>query len=86
LIIKDTGLNGLVQSLSATGRAACPFLSGSLFTVAAKVKTKVEALAVGVFGGVAFLGFLLSSGTQSPDLEAEGWGEDDDLDRSEDED
>jgi hypothetical protein len=40
-----------------------------------------------VFGGVAFLGFLLSFGIRSQDLEAEGWGEDDeDSDKSEDED
>jgi hypothetical protein len=40
-----------------------------------------------VFGGVAFLGFLLSFGIRSADLEAEGWSdEDDDSDKSEEED
>ena len=40
-----------------------------------------------MFGGVAFLGFLLSFGIRSPNLEAEGWGEEDeDSDKSDDED
>lgn len=71
-------LNGLAQTLSAAGRAAGPFLSGGLFTVASKVRPKGEALAFGVFGGVAFIGFLLSFGIQSTDLEAEGWDTDSD--------
>ena len=80
-------LNGLAQSLSAAGRAAGPFLSGGLFTIATKVKPKGEALAFGLFGGVAFLGFLLSFGIRSPDLEADGWDDDDDeSDKSDDED
>jgi hypothetical protein len=80
-------LNGLAQSLSAAGRAAGPFLSGGLFTLATKVKPKGEALAFGVFGGVAFLGFLLSFGIRSLDLEAEGWGEEDyESDKSDEED
>lgn len=80
-------MNGLAQSLSAAGRAAGPFLSGGLFTIATKVKPKGEALAFGVFGGVAFLGFLLSFGIRSPDLEADGWDEDDDeSDKSDNED
>lgn len=32
-------------------------------------------LAWGVFGGIAFVGFLMSFGIRSPDLEADGWGE-----------
>lgn len=80
-------MNGLAQSLSAAGRAAGPFLSGGLFTIATEVKPKGEALAFGTFGGVAFLGFLLSFGIRSPALEAEGWGEEEDgSDKSEDED
>ena len=65
-----------------------PFVSGGLFTVATKVRPKGEALAFGVFGGVAFIGFLLSFGIRSPDLEAEGWGSDSDSvsDKSDDED
>lgn len=71
-------LNGLAQTLSAAGRAAGPFLSGGLFTVATRVKPKGEALAFGVFGGISFIGFLLSFGVRNPDLEAEGWDSDDD--------
>ncbi|EEP78717.1 conserved hypothetical protein [Uncinocarpus reesii 1704] len=84
-------LNGLAQTLSAAGRAAGPFLSGSLFSIAMKVKPKGEALAFGVFGGIAFLGFLLSFGIRSRNLEAEGWREpsdgdddDDDINKSDD--
>ncbi|KAF3490661.1 uncharacterized protein GIQ15_00178 [Arthroderma uncinatum] len=79
-------LNGLAQTLSAAGRAVGPFLSGSLFTLATKVQPKGEALAFGVFGGVAFVGFLLSLGIRSRNLEADGWGsEDDDCGKSDDE-
>lgn len=79
-------LNGLAQTLSAAGRAAGPFLSGGLFTLATNVKPKGEALAFGVFGCVAFIGFLMSFGIRSPDLEAEGWsGDEDDLTKSDDE-
>ena len=81
-------LNGLAQTLSAAGRAVGPFLSGGLFSLATKVHPKGEALAFGVFGGVAFVGFLFSFGIRSRGLEAEGWdsGEDeDDSDKSEDE-
>ena len=63
-------------------------MSGGLFTLATKVQPKGEALAFGLFGGVAFVGFLLSFGIRSPNLEAEGWGsedEEDDSDKSEDE-
>ncbi|PGH12771.1 hypothetical protein AJ80_06595 [Polytolypa hystricis UAMH7299] len=66
-------LNGLAQTLGAAGRAVGPFLSGGLFTLATKVEPKGEAMAFGVFGGVAFVGFLLSFGIRSPGLEAEGW-------------
>jgi hypothetical protein len=80
-------LNGLAQTLSAAGRAVGPFVSGGLFSVAVRVRPKGEALAFGTFGGIAFLGFLLSFGIRSTDLEAEGWGEgsDDASDKSEDE-
>lgn len=44
--------------------------------MALKVQPKGEALAFGVFGIVAFIGFLLSFGIRSPDLEAEGWNSD----------
>lgn len=71
-------LNGLAQTLSAAGRAAGPFLSGGLFTVATRIRPKGEALAFGVFGGISFIGFILSFGIRNPDLEAEGWNSDDD--------
>jgi hypothetical protein len=64
-------------------------VSGGLFSLATKVSPKGEALAFGVFGGVALVGFLLSFGIRSPGLEAEGWetsDEEDESDKSEDED
>ncbi|KAF2712109.1 MFS transporter-like protein [Pleomassaria siparia CBS 279.74] len=70
-------LNGLAQTLSAAGRAAGPFISGSLFTASTKIDTKGEALAFGIFAGVSFLGFLLSFGIRGEYLEAEGWSESD---------
>jgi hypothetical protein len=53
------------------------------------VHPKGEALAFCLFGGVAFLGFILSFGIRSPNLEAEGWDsgndeDDDGSDKSED--
>ncbi|EXJ72340.1 uncharacterized protein A1O5_04844 [Cladophialophora psammophila CBS 110553] len=88
-------LNGLAQTLSAAGRAVGPFVSGGLFSLATRVRPKGEALAFGIFGGVAFIGFLLSFGIRSPNLEAEGWSagnedsdddDDDGSDKSEEED
>ena len=81
-------LNGLAQTLSAAGRAAGPFVSGGLFTVSTRIRPKGEALAFGVFGGVSFIGFLLSFGIRSSDLEAEGWDSSDDniSDKSDEED
>lgn len=80
-------LNGLAQTLSAAGRAVGPFISGALFSASVHVRPKGEALAFGAFGGVAFIGFLLSFGIRSSDLEAEGWDSDSDnsSDKSEDE-
>jgi MFS family permease len=77
-------LNGLAQTLSAAGRAVGPFISGGLFTVATRIQPKGEALAFGIFGGIAFIGFLMSFGIRSNSLEAEGWNDDDSL-KSEDE-
>ena len=71
-------LNGLAQTLSAAGRAVGPFLSGSLFSFATGVQPKGEALAFGVFGGIAFLGLVGSFGIRGSSLEAEGWEEDQD--------
>ena len=78
-------LNGLAQTLSAAGRAAGPFLAGGLFSIATTVRPKGEALAFGVFGGLSFLGFLLSFGIKSPNLEAEGWDDGEESDKSGDE-
>ncbi|KAF2669159.1 MFS general substrate transporter [Microthyrium microscopicum] len=66
-------LNGLAQTLSAAGRAVGPFLSGSIFSAATHIQPKGEALAFGLFAGIAFIGFLISFGIQSEDLEAEDW-------------
>ena len=68
-------LNGLAQTLSAAGRAAGPFISGSLFSAATHIEPKGEALAFGIFGGISFIGFLLSFGIRGESLEAEGWDE-----------
>lgn len=82
-------LNGLAQTLSAAGRAIGPFVSGSLFTAATHVPHKGEAMAFGIFGGVAFIGFLLSFWIRGEKLEGEngdgdGDGEDGDGDEEED--
>jgi hypothetical protein len=76
-------LNGLAQTLSAAGRAVGPFISGSLFTASTKIRPKGEALAFGIFAGVAFIGFILSFGIRGENLEAEGWSEEDDEDEEE---
>ncbi|KAL8972141.1 MAG: hypothetical protein Q9197_002915 [Variospora fuerteventurae] len=68
-------INGLAQTLSAAGRAVGPFLSGALFSVATKVQPKGEALPFGVFGGITFVGFLLSFGIRGEELEAEGFAD-----------
>ena len=47
------------------------------------MRPKGEALAFGVFGGIAFIGFVMSFGIRGEGLEAEGW---DDEDRSEEDD
>ncbi|KAI4251790.1 MAG: hypothetical protein LQ352_004661 [Teloschistes flavicans] len=71
-------INGLAQTLSAAGRAVGPFLSGALFSVATKIRPKGEALAFGVFGGITFVGFLLSFGIRGEGLEAEGFSDEED--------
>jgi len=68
-------LNGLAQTLSAAGRAAGPFISGSLFTAATKIQPRGELLPFGIFGGIAFLGFAMSFGIRGAELEADGWDE-----------
>lgn len=68
-------LNGLAQTLSAAGRAAGPFLAGGLFSLSTHVEPKGEALAFGVYGGIALVGFLMSFGIRGQNLEAEGFDE-----------
>lgn len=68
-------LNGLAQTLSAAGRAAGPFLSGGLFSFATRVRPKGEALAWGIFGGIAFLGWVVSFGIRGEGLESAEWDE-----------
>jgi len=83
-------LNGLAQTLSAAGREAGPFLSGGLFSLATRVRPKGEALAWGTFGGIAFVGWLVSFGIRGEGLESAEWDEengsldDDDEDDEED--
>jgi hypothetical protein len=72
-------LNGLAQTLSAAGRAVGPFISGGIFSAATKIQPKGEALAFGLFGGIAFLGFVMSFGIKSEALEADAdWDDEDD--------
>jgi phosphotransferase system glucose/maltose/N-acetylglucosamine-specific IIC component len=63
-----------------------PFLSGGLFSLASKAGKKGELLAFGVFGAVAFVGFVLSFGIRSRNLETQGWNSDEEPDKSDDED
>ncbi|QKX57138.1 uncharacterized protein TRUGW13939_04246 [Talaromyces rugulosus] len=78
-------LNGLAQTLSAAGRAIGPFLSGGLYSLTIHVK-RGEILTFGVFAAVTFIGFVLSFGIRSPNLEADGWNDDsEDIDKSDDE-
>lgn len=80
-------LNGLAQTLSAAGRAAGPFLSGGLFSLASRVQPKGELLVFGVFSAVSFVGFILSFGIKGRSLEADDWeSESEDTYKSDDED
>jgi MFS family permease len=79
-------LNGLAQTLSAAGRAVGPFVSGGLFSLSTSVKPKGEALAWGVFGGIAFLGWLASLGIRGGGLESAEWSEEGSQDDEDDED
>jgi hypothetical protein len=63
----------LAQTLASTGAAIGPFLSGGLFSLSVKIKHKGELLSWGVFGGIAFFGFILSSFIKGEHLEAEDW-------------
>ncbi|TQN72320.1 putative membrane protein [Colletotrichum shisoi] len=74
-------LNGIAQTLSAAGRSFGPFVSGALFTLSTRVHPKGEALAWGVFGGIALLGWLGSLAIRNRGLESDDWvGEEDGTD------
>jgi hypothetical protein len=79
-------LNGLAQTLSAAGRAAGPFLSGGLFSLATNVRPKGEALAWGVFGGIACVGWIVSFGIRGEGLESAEWDEENGSSEDEDDD
>ncbi|KAI1334652.1 MFS general substrate transporter [Xylariaceae sp. FL0016] len=63
-------LNGIAQTLSAAGRSVGPFLSGGLFTVSTHVQPKGEALAWGLFAGIALIGWLGSYAIDGAGLES----------------
>ncbi|KAI0015096.1 major facilitator superfamily domain-containing protein [Xylariomycetidae sp. FL0641] len=75
-------LNGIAQTLSAAGRSVGPFLSGGLYTVSTHVQPKGEALAWGVFAGIALIGWIGSYAIHGAGLESTDDGyEDDEEDR-----
>lgn len=61
-----------------------PFLSGGLFTLSSHVQPKGEALAWGVFGGIAFIGWLASFGIKGERLEDDDFDGDESSDDEED--
>lgn len=70
-------LQGIAQSISASGRSFAPLVSGSLFSLSVHVKPKGEALVWNLFGGIALAGWLLSyaihgEGLESTDDETSG--------------
>ncbi|KAL2192762.1 MFS general substrate transporter-like protein [Corynascus similis CBS 632.67] len=73
-------LNGIAQTLSAAGRSVGPFLSGGLFTLSTRVRPKGEALAWGLFAGVALFGWLGSFAIRNKGLESADWANDEDSD------
>lgn len=79
-------LNGLAQTLSAAGRAVGPFFAGGLFSLGTHVEPKGEAVAFGVFGGLAFVGFLMTFGIRGANLESEGWDEEEGSEEDDEED
>ncbi|KAI6089639.1 MFS general substrate transporter [Hypoxylon rubiginosum] len=63
-------LNGVAQTLSAAGRSVGPFLSGGLYTVSTHIQPKGEALAWGLFAGIALAGWLGSYAIHGEGLES----------------
>lgn len=77
-------LNGIAQTLSAAGRSVGPFISGGLFTLTNHVQPKGEAIAWGVFAGIALLGWLGTLMIRGNGLESADWqGEEDEEDNDE---
>ncbi|KAK1776412.1 major facilitator superfamily domain-containing protein [Copromyces sp. CBS 386.78] len=77
-------LNGIAQTLSAAGRSVGPFISGGLFTLTNHVQPKGEAIAWGVFAGVALLGWFGTLMIRGRELESADWqGEEGDEDNDE---
>ncbi|KAB5517388.1 major facilitator superfamily transporter [Coniochaeta sp. 2T2.1] len=70
-------LNGIAQSLSAAGRSIGPFLSGALFTLSEGVQPKGEALAWGLFAGIALAGWVGTLFIRGHGLESDDWEGDD---------
>jgi hypothetical protein len=68
-------LNGLAQTLSAAGRAAGPFPLRRPLLISNESPPKGEALAWGTFGGIAFLGWIVSFGIRGEGLESAEWDE-----------
>lgn len=66
-------LNGIAQTLSAAGRSIGPFFAGSLFTLSTHVQPKGEALAWGLFGGIAVLGWVGTLAIRGDGLESGDW-------------
>lgn len=70
-------LNGIAQTLSAAGRSFGPFLSGALFTLSEGVEPKGEALAWGLFAGIALAGWFGTWFIRGHGLESDDWEGDD---------
>ena len=66
-------LNGIAQTLSAAGRSFGPFLSGGLFTLSMRIRPKGEALAWGLFAGVALIGWVGTLLIRGKGLESADW-------------
>ncbi|KAK9775235.1 putative Major facilitator superfamily (MFS) profile domain-containing protein [Seiridium cardinale] len=78
-------LQGVAQTLSAAGRSFGPFVSGSLFSLSVHVQPKGEALAWGLFGGIALAGWLGTYAIHSEGLESTDDGFEEDEQHSDDE-
>lgn len=50
-------------------------MSGGLFSISTRVRPKGEALAWGVFGGIALLGWAATFGIRGDGLESGDWDE-----------